>query len=108
MNHCVGVLLDLLLSLNKKNLCYKGDRIKYSNVNLITRKQQYVDGDVRAVFWKNKFFEPQKEYRVLITNLNITEPFEVNLGNMDTYTCLMPIEQLFNEKYSLVYRYDNP
>lgn len=102
--HPVNFLEKINNILSRQGLSHIKGAVEYSDfsINQLQRIQHYIDGDAKAVFWKDKFFEPQKEYRIFILNRDISEPFEINIGSMSNYACLIPAEDLLNERFGLL------
>jgi hypothetical protein len=52
---------------------------------------------------KTFFFEYQKEYRIVIPEIDVEDHFELDLGDMSSFTNIVPIEDLLTGR--IVYRF---
>ncbi|MGG0176445.1 hypothetical protein [Gottfriedia acidiceleris] len=83
---------------DEKGYGYKLDLVKYDDysVNSSKRIESYMKNNNEIFFWKDKFFENQNEYRVVITNLETDEPITVNIGDISDITEVYNAREVFN------------
>ncbi|PID20988.1 hypothetical protein CSV61_12260 [Sporosarcina sp. P3] len=88
----------------KKSYGLKANKVKYDDYskNNSERLKAYEDKEsIDVCFWKDKYFEDQNEYRIIIPNLSIEEPLEVNIGDISDIAVEFKISEFFSEKFEL-------
>jgi len=71
-------------TLNESGCSYRRDRVIYDDysINSVQRLDSYKSQSTEIYFWKDKFFENQREYRIVLTDTEIDEPLTVNIGDI--------------------------
>lgn len=82
---------------DEKGYGYRLDKVKYDDysVNSSKRIESYRKNNNEIFFWKDKFFENQKEYRLVITSLETDEPITVNIGDISDFTDVCNAREIF-------------
>lgn len=96
-------LSSITEAFEKEGIEWDSGKVKYSNfnINYKDRVEAFMSGGSSKFFWKDIFFSNQKEFRIVILNKDIEEPITIDIGDMTSYTSLMPTEQLFSRGMEL-------
>lgn len=88
---------------NNNGYGYVISPVRYDDysVNYTERIDSYQKNNNEIFFWKDNFFENQKEYRIVITNIETEEPITVNIGDLSDITTILNARELFSEKWLL-------
>ncbi|MEH7248743.1 hypothetical protein V7114_18365, partial [Neobacillus niacini] len=89
--------------LEEKNYSYRASLVKYDDysINSSNRLESYRTKDTDIYFWKDKFFENQNEYRIVITDQEIDEPLTISIGNIKDIAKVLKASDLFSGKFEL-------
>lgn len=70
------------LAFEQADYNYVAGFVEYSDfrVNYSDRIRSFVDGDESVFFWKDQSLSYQKEFRIVITNVDIENPLIVDIG----------------------------
>lgn len=88
----------------EKGYSLKADKVKYDDYskNDSERLKSYKDKESTDVcFWKDNYFIDQNEYRIIVPNLSIEQPLEVNIGDISDIATEFKISEFFSEKFEL-------
>lgn len=96
-------LNNITETFEKEGIEWDSSKVKYSDftINYKDRVEAFMSGGSSKFFWKDNFFKNQKEFRLVILNREIEEPITIDIGDMTSYACLMPTEQLFSTDMEL-------
>ncbi|KAA0760380.1 hypothetical protein DT250_24745 [Bacillus sp. AR2-1] len=87
----------------EQGIIYTDNKVQYSDfdINHGKRIKSYLEGDISLFFQKDRFFEPQREYRFVILNKKVEKNFEINIGDLSDYTRIIDTSDLLNGKYGI-------
>jgi len=68
------------------------------NVNHSRRMQSFASENTDVFFWKDKSLEYQNEFRFVIINKDITEPFCIDIEDLSDISFITTAEQLFKSE----------
>lgn len=96
-------LSNVTETFEKEGIEWNSAKVEYSDfkINYKDRIEAFMSEGSDKFFWKDNLFKNQKEFRLVILNREIEEPITIDIGDMTSYTCLMPIEQLFSTDMEL-------
>lgn len=105
---CADFINNVRATFEKENIAWAGDNIKYSDfsINYIDRFEDYMHNRTGKYFWKDKFFEKQKEYRVIVLNRDSEEPIEFDIGDLTSQSFITTTEELFNNQFYLEVKFN--
>ncbi|MCD8502081.1 MAG: hypothetical protein LRY71_10900, partial [Bacillaceae bacterium] len=69
---------------SKNGYGFVSAKVNYDDyrTNNSKRIESYLKNNNEIFFWKDKYFENQSEYRIVITNTEINNPIIVNIGDI--------------------------
>jgi hypothetical protein len=84
--------------LDELGYLYKAKFVKYDDyrVNNKERLEDFLQFMSDLYFWKDEKFKYQREYRLVILNKEIEEPLNIDIGDISSFTVLVPTEKLFS------------
>lgn len=88
----------------KKGYSIRADKVKYDdyNINNSVRMESYMKENNNDIYlWKDQFFKSQNEYRIIIPNMEMEGPLEVELGDISSFTTEFKINEFFSDKFEL-------
>jgi hypothetical protein len=85
--------------LDELGYSYKAKFVKYDDytVNNKERFEDFLQFKSDLYFWKDEKFKYQREYRLVILNKDIEEPLNIDIGDISSFTVLIPTEKLFSD-----------
>lgn len=88
---------------DEKGYSYRADLVKYDDyqVNSSVRLNSYKNQDTDIYFWKDKYFENQYEYRIVLTDQEIDEAFTVNIGDISDISIVFDAAEFFSDRFEL-------
>lgn len=88
---------------DEKGFGYVISPVKYDDysINSIKRIESYKKNNNEIFFWKDNFFENQKEYRIVITSIETEEPLIPNIGNLNDIVDVFNARELFNGNFQI-------
>lgn len=98
---CTDFLNNVKEAFEKENIAWAADKVKYSDfsINYMNRIEDYMNNRSGKYFWKDKFFEKQKEYRVIVLNRDSDGPIQFNIGDLTMHSFITSTEELFNNRF---------
>lgn len=99
--------IDFLNKLEKafaeNNIIWAMDKVKYDdfNANNMQRVSDYLNNKITKYFWKDIFFQKQKEIRLIVLNSDSGNPMKFYIGDLTPHSFITSVEDLFNDKYYL-------
>jgi hypothetical protein len=86
---------------NKEDIAFVRDIVKYDDfsINNKERLDDFMENKPEKYFWKDNYFETQREYRVIVLNRDSDEPFQINIGDISNNSFITSSENLFNHGY---------
>lgn len=98
---CTDFLNNVKETFEKENIAWVADKVKYSDfsINSMNRLEDYMNNRSGKYFWKDKFFEKQKEYRVIVLNRDSDGPIQFNIGDVTMHSFITSTEELFNNRF---------
>lgn len=92
-------------SFSEQNIRFVADKVSYEDfsVNSQKRLEDYNKGNPSLFFYKDKSFQHQKEYRIVILNhdTDADKAFTPCIGNMEGFSYLLETRELFSGKFAL-------
>ncbi len=90
----------------EKGYSYKAAKVNYDNyeVNNTTRIDSYKKMNNDIFFWKDEYFKSQNEYRIVITDLMIDKPLEINIGQINDISKEIKISDFFSDRFEIKIR----
>lgn len=87
----------------KEHFEYASGMIEYTDfgINFTHRLLSFENSDPKLYFYKDKQLEYQKEFRVVILNKDVEDFFTTNIGDMTSFTSIVPAEKLLNGDYKI-------
>ncbi|PFY54903.1 hypothetical protein COL52_26705 [Bacillus toyonensis] len=85
------------LTREKLEGCYGSVQYVDFSVGSEERKTAFNKASYDMFFWKDKYFEYQKEYRIAITNKFVEDYFEFLIGDINKKTYVMDTTEFFEE-----------
>jgi hypothetical protein len=52
-------------------------------------------------FWKDKYFENQYEYRIVLTDQEVNEALIVNIGDISDISTIFNANEFFSDKFEI-------
>ncbi|KAB7704031.1 hypothetical protein F9802_19190 [Bacillus aerolatus] len=88
---------------NERGYSFKAAPVFYDDysVNSSKRLESYMKMDNDIHFWKDKFYENQKEFRIVITDLEIGEPLVINIGDIADISKQFKASEFFSDRFQL-------
>ena len=88
---------------NEKGYAYRGGVVKYDdyNINSSARMSSYKNQGTDIYFWKDKYFENQYEYRIVLTNQEVDEALIVNVGDISDISTIFNANEFFSDKFEI-------
>lgn len=86
---------------NKENIEWCADKVKYCDftINNQERIDDFLNNRTSKYFWKDKYFENQKEYRIVVLNKDSDEPIQLNIGDLSNCSFITTTEALFSNQF---------
>lgn len=80
-----------------------GDFVRYSNysVNYSKRIEAFINQTAEMFFWKDSYFEHQREFRIVILNENIETPLTVKFESIKENTMILRTQDLLSGEYGI-------
>ncbi len=105
---CTDFINHVREKFEEENIDWAADKVKYSDfsINYMDRLEDYMSNRSGKYFWKDKFFEKQREYRFVVLNRDSDEPVKFNVGDLTNCTFITTTEQLFNNKFYLEVKFN--
>jgi hypothetical protein len=105
---CSNFLNNVKDAFEYENIAWEADKVKYSDlsINYMNRLEYYMNIRSGKYFWKDKFFEKQKEYRVIVLNRDSDEPIQFNIGNLTSHSFITATEELVNNRFYLEVKFN--
>ncbi|WP_153123261.1 hypothetical protein [Peribacillus tepidiphilus] len=77
---------------------FKAKFVRYDDfsINNKERIEIYHNLDPDLYFWKDCSIKYQREYRIVILNKDIEEPLNLDIGDISSFTTILPTYKLFN------------
>ncbi|NCU18523.1 hypothetical protein [Pallidibacillus pasinlerensis] len=90
-------------TLKDMGITYLAGKIVYEdfNINSSKRLEEYQKNHPAIFFKKDKSFEHQKEYRIVLTGIDSNEPYILKIGDISDISYLMLTKDLFSGKFAL-------
>lgn len=90
-------------TLNEKGYAYRGGLVKYDdyNINSSARMSSYKNQGTDIYFWKDKYFENQYEYRIVLTDQEVDEALIVNVGDISDISTIFNANEFFSDKFEI-------
>jgi len=81
-----------------QNISPIAGKVKYDDysVNNPQRIKEYIEDSPEKYLWKDKYFENQKEFRLVILNRTSQEALPLEINDMSNYTMLVTTEEMFS------------
>lgn len=91
---------------NRLGYSYNAANVVYDdyNVNTPKRMESYMTQGNDIYFWKDKYFENQKEFRIVLTDVEIDEPMIVNIGDIRDISKPFNASEFFGGRFLLYLR----
>ena len=95
-NYFIG---QLEKKLKKLQYGFRAEIVKYDDygVNYTSRLRAYKQENHDVFFWKNKCFEHQHEYRIVLTNKTSQDPIEINIGDISDHCNVFKAKEFFKD-----------
>mgnify|MGYP001010098224 CR=1 FL=1 len=105
---CNDFLNSVKEAFKKESIDWATDKVKYSDfsINYMNRLEDYINNRNGKYFWKDKFFEKQKEYRLIVLNRDSDDPIQLDIGDLTTHSFITSTEELFNNRFYLEVRFN--
>ncbi len=90
-------------TLNEKGYAYRGGLVKYDdyNINSSARMSSYKNQGTDIYFWKDRYFENQYEYRIVLTDQEVDEAIIVNIGDISDISTIFNANEFFSDKFEI-------
>lgn len=77
--------------------------VKYDdyNINSSARMSSYKNQGTDIYFWKDKYFENQYEYRIVLTDQEVDEALIVNIGDISDISTIFNANVFFGDKFEI-------
>jgi hypothetical protein len=91
---------------NRLGYAYNAANVVYDdyNVNTPQRMESFMTQGNDIYFWKDKYFENQKEFRIVLTELEIEEPLMVNIGDIRDISKPFKADEFFGGRFAMYLR----
>lgn len=105
-NHFMNSFLQ---ACERENLNIKGDKVQYSDfsINYKERLESYFNRTPNKFFWKDQSFCYQNEYRIVILNKLVDDSFTLDIGDISSFSTIMPANELLTDRFEFVIRRDD-
>ena len=92
-----------LSTFKKENIEWSADRVIYADfsINQKERLEDFAKNHYRKFFWKDKYFEYQREFRVIVLNRDSDERIIYNIGDFLGCSFITETERLLNDEFYL-------
>lgn len=61
----------------------------------------YKNQGTNIYFWKDKYFENQYEYRIVLTDQEVDEALIVNVGDISDISTIFNANEFFSDKFEI-------
>lgn len=87
----------------EQGIVFKEGRIQYEDysVNPYKKLEECMRHNLNLFFYKDLSFQYQREYRIVINNVNSEKPFVWNIGDISDITYFIKTRDLFSDEYAL-------
>lgn len=105
---CSDFINNISNSFKKRSIAWAADKVKYSDfkINYMDRLQDHINNRSGKYFWKDRYFENQKEYRVIVLNRDSDDPIQINIGDLTNKSFITSTEELFNNRFYFEVRFN--
>lgn len=105
---CANFTNSVITGFERKDIEWAENKVRYSDFSIthIDRIKSYMSNGSSKYFWKDKFFENQIEYRIIVLNRDSDVPLEINIDDMTGCSCIITTEKLFSNKFYLEVRFN--
>ena len=105
---CADFINNVRKAFEKENIVWAGDKVKYSDfsINYMNRLEDYMNNRSGKHFWKDKCFEKQKEYRVIVLNRDSDDSIQFNIGDLTSCSFITTTEELFSNQFYLEVKFN--
>ncbi|QDY32686.1 hypothetical protein [Clostridium sporogenes] len=78
--------------------------VRYSNfsVNDSERIESQIKDSNLKLMWKDNYFKYQRELRLIINNRQVKDNFQIDIGDMKSYSKLMPSKDFLDDDFRLI------
>lgn len=89
-------------SLKEQNIDYISNKVTYEDysINSARRMHDYHNHKPSLFFKKDHSFEYQKEYRIVLKNIDSKEPYILNIGDISDISRIVPTRELLSDAFS--------
>ena len=105
---CNDFIDNVRIAFEKENIEWTTGKVKYSDysINYTDRIEDFIYDRNEKYFWKDKYFENQKEFRLVVLNRDSNIPIELNIGDLTCCSFITNTEKLFNDEYCIKIGFD--
>ncbi len=87
----------------ENNISFIADKVKYSDysINYMDRLNSSIKQNEEKFFWKDIFFNYQKEFRIVILNKEVDNKFEIDIGSIKDFSKIVSAEEFLNGDFRI-------
>lgn len=86
---------------NEERLGLACAEVQYHDYDVISSEHRklFDERSIQLFFWKDNFFSNQREFRIVLTQKLVVQPFKLNIGSIVDGAIVVDSEKLFEAEF---------